>query len=253
LARHSGDAEALADQLEVALGGDAGPAPLGREVARIVNAAEILERDLIKETSLRASVGRESASLAARIAELAAIEKQVRATAEKCRDKITAPPRLAVPDIAALGAVPPIPDGPDAPGTWKATQAALADYRERLERAAAALAEAGRRFSAPLTERAELRGLAEAYRSKAASAGLAEDSALGERFALLRDLLWRAPCDLAAARPRVAEYVREVQVATSAIAAPPEPPVPGIGSSVNPPGTPMRRAPALDTAAASEE
>ncbi|HVD88369.1 MAG TPA: hypothetical protein VNB91_05695, partial [Jatrophihabitantaceae bacterium] len=32
LARHSGDAEALADQLEVALGGDAGPAALGREV-----------------------------------------------------------------------------------------------------------------------------------------------------------------------------------------------------------------------------
>jgi hypothetical protein len=198
-------------------------------------------------------VGRESASLAARIAELAAIERQVRATAEKCRDKITAPPRLAVPDIAALGAVPPIPDGPDAPGTWKATQAALTDYRERLERAAAALAEAGRRFTAPLTERAELRGLAEAYQAKAAAAGLAEDPAIGERFAALRSLLWRAPCDLAAARPLVAEYGRAVQVAVGAIAAPPEPPVPAIESSVPAPETPMPRAPAPDTAAASEE
>jgi hypothetical protein len=253
LARRSGEAETLADQLEAALGRGAGPAALGREVARIADAAEILERDLIKETSLRASVGRESASLAARISDLAAIETQVRATADKCRDKIAAPPRLAVPDVAALGPVPPIPDGPDAPGTWKARQAALTDYRERLERAAAALAEAGRRFSAPLTERAELRGLAEAYQAKAASAGLAEDPALGERFAALRALLWRAPCDLAAARPLVAEYGRAVQVAVGAIAAAPEPPMPGNESSFPPPARPMRRAPAPDTAAASEE
>jgi hypothetical protein len=253
LARHSGETEALTHQLEAALGGNAGPAALGKEVARIADAAETLERDLIKETSLRASVGRESASLAARIAELAAIETQVRTTAEKCRDKIATPPRLAVPDVAALGPVPPIPYGPDAPGAWKATQAALTAYRERLERAAAALAEADRRFTAPLTERAELRGLAEAYQAKAAAAGLAEDPALGERFAALRSLLWRAPCDLAAARPLVAEYGRAVQVAVGGIAAPPEPPVPAIESSVPAPEMPMPRAPAPDIAAASEE
>jgi hypothetical protein len=253
LSRHSGETEALTHQLEAALGGNAGPAALGKEVARIADAAETLERDLIKETSLRASVGRESASLAARIAELAAIETQVRTTAEKCRDKIASPPRLAVPDVAALGPVPPIPYGPDAPGAWKATQAALTAYRERLERAAAALAEADRRFTAPLTERAELRGLAEAYQAKAAAAGLAEDPVLGERFAALRSLLWRAPCDLAAARPLVAEYGRAVQVAVGAITAPPEPPVPAIESSVPAPETPMPRAPAPDIAAASEE
>jgi hypothetical protein len=252
LGRRGGEAEALTERLETALRGAAGPAALGIEVGRIADAAELLERDLIKETSLRASVARESAALAARIAELAATEAQVRATAELCRDKIATPPRLAVPDIAALGPVPPIPggtDGTDAPGTWKATQAALTDYRARLERAAAALAEADRRYAAPLAERAELRGLAEAYQAKAARAGLAEDPALGERFAAVRALLWRAPCDLAAAGPLVAEYGRAVQVAVGAVAVT-EPAVPGLApraSSATAPAAPPPPAPDAST------
>ncbi|HYU67578.1 MAG TPA: hypothetical protein VEK09_12545, partial [Jatrophihabitantaceae bacterium] len=92
--------------------------------------------------------------------------------------------------------------------------------------AAAALDEAGRRYAAPLTERDELRGLAEAYRAKAGAAGLAEDPALGERFDALRTLLWQAPCDLAAARPLVAAYGQAVQTAVGAIAAV-QPPVRG--------------------------
>jgi hypothetical protein len=226
LGRRGGEAEALTEQLETALGGDAGPAALGNEVGRIADAAELLERDLIKETSLRASVARDAAALAARITELTATEASVRKTAERCRDKIAAPPRLAVPDVAALGRVPLIPDGPDEPGTWKAARAALDAYRSRLDQAAAALDEAGRRYAAPLTERAELRGLAEAYRAKAGAAGLAEDPTLGEGFEALRAVLWQAPCDLAAARPLVAAYGQAVQIAVGAIAVV-EPPVRG--------------------------
>ena len=253
LGRRGGEAEALTEQLETALRGDSGPAALGKEVDRIADAAELLERDLIKETSLRASVARDSAALAARIDELRSTEAEVRATAERCRDKILEPPRLAVPDVAALGPVPPIPDGPDAPGTWKATQAALTDYRARLERAAAALAEAGRRYAAPLAERAELRGLAEAYQAKAGAAALAEDPALGAQFVTLRTLLWQAPCDLAAARPLVAAYGQAVQVAVGAISVAeppvyqPEPPVPQLRPQPSP------QAPASMPADASEE
>jgi hypothetical protein len=225
LGRHGGEAEALTGQLDAALHRHAGPAVLGAEVGPIADAAELLERDLIKETSLRASVARDTARLAARIAELAGIEAEVRSTAERCRDKILNPPRLAVPKVAALGPVPPIPDGPDAPGTWKALYAALTAYRERLDRAADALAEAGRRYAAPLAERAELRGLADAFRVKAGAAGLAEDPALGSRFAALRAVLWQAPCDLSAARARLKEYARAVQIAVGAIAVA-EPPVP---------------------------
>ena len=226
LGRHGGEAEALTEQLEAALSGDAGPAALGKEVSRIADAAELLERDLIKETSLRTSVARDAAALAARIAELTATEASVRETAERCRDKIAAPPRLAVPDVAALGRVPLVPDGPDAPGTWTAARAALDAYRARLDQAAAALDEAGRRYAAPLAERAELRGLAEADRAKAGAAGLAEEPALDARFEALRALLWQAPCDLDAARPLVRDYGQAVQIAVGAIAVK-EPPVMG--------------------------
>ena len=110
-------------------------------------------------------------SLADRVAQLSTTAGAVRETAQHCRDKIADPPRLAVPDIAALGPVPPVPDGADVPGSWTAARAALDGYQSRLQQAAAALAEAGRRYAAPLAERAELRGLAQAYRAKAAASG----------------------------------------------------------------------------------
>ena len=69
------------------------------------------------------------------------------------------------------------------------------------ERAGAALDEAARRFQAPLTRRDELRGLLQAFRDKAASAGLAEHEALDPLYTAARDTLWSAPCDLAGPNP----------------------------------------------------
>jgi hypothetical protein len=222
LERRVDEAEALAAQLAAALASD--PKTLADQIGRIGDAADLLERDLIKETALRASVSRDAATLATRVAELTATAAEVRETAHRCRDKIADPPRLAVPDVAALGPVPPVPDGPDVPGTWTAARAALDAYQARLEQAAAALAEAGRRYAAPLAERAELRGLADAYRAKAAAAGLAEDPALDVQFAAARAELWLAPCDVMAARRLVETYGYAVQVAVGAIPAT-EPPV----------------------------
>jgi hypothetical protein len=222
LERRADEADALAADLDKALASDA--KTLGGEIARIADAAEVLERDLIKEMSLRASVSRDAAALAARVGQLTATAADVQETAQRCRDKIADPPRLAVPDVKALGPVPPVPDGPDQPGTWTAARAALDEYQVRLDRAAAALAEAGRRYTAPLTERAELRGLAEAYRAKAGAAGLVEDAALDAQWVRLRDVLWRAPCDMPAARSQLDEYSQAVQVAVGAVAAT-EPPV----------------------------
>ncbi|HEY7047751.1 MAG TPA: hypothetical protein VH373_11065 [Jatrophihabitantaceae bacterium] len=222
LERRADDVDALATDLEKALATDA--KTLGAEVARIADAAEVLERDLIKELALRTSVSRDAALLTTRVAELTMTAAEVQETAQRCREKIADPPRLAVPVVTALGPVPPVPDGPDQPGTWTAARIALDEYQGRLDRADAALAEAGRRYAAPLTERAELRGLADAYRAKAGAAGLAEDPALDAQWGRLRDVLWQAPCDLAASRERLDEYSQAVQVAVGAVAAT-EPPV----------------------------
>jgi hypothetical protein len=76
------------------------------------------------------------------------------------------------------------------------------DVAAALRRAQAELIEAGR----PLRDRAELRGRLSAYRAKAAGLGRIEDLALDQRYQRARTLLWRAPCDLAAAAAAVAQY-----------------------------------------------
>lgn len=227
LGRRAGEADALAAELDATLAGsDGGPSALGAEVRRIADAAERLERDLIKETSLRQSVERDTGRLAARIAELTTVEAEVHEVADRCRAKIAGAPRLAVPDVAALGPVPTLPDGNDEPGTWTAARAKLDAYRARVDQVSAALTEAQRRFSAPLDERAELRGLAEAYRAKAAGAGRAEDAVLEGAFEAARAVLWSAPCDLVGARALVTAYQQAVLAAAGAPADRPEPLVP---------------------------
>jgi hypothetical protein len=213
LGRHDGEAQKLASQLDVVLTGSEGPVAIGTQVAQIADAAELLERDLIKETSLRSAVQSSAAELGAKLVELRQLEPKVRAVAARCRDKIAAAPRLAVPDVARIGAVPAIPHGPEQPGAWMSAQSALEAYRVRINLVAAALAEAERRFATPLTERAELRGLADAYRAKAGAAGLAENEELGAEYEGVHAILWHAPCDLAAGRLAVDEYLRAVAAA----------------------------------------
>ena len=61
-----------------------------------------------------------------------------------------------------------------------------------------------------MAKRDELRGLLGAYKAKAARLGGAEDPGLAQRYDQARDLLWTAPCDLAAAETAVAAYQQAV-------------------------------------------
>jgi len=63
---------------------------------------------------------------------------------------------------------------------------------------------------ATLSQREELRGMLQAYKAKAARLGAAEDLGLTERYEAARDLLWTAPCDLAAAASAVAAYQQAI-------------------------------------------
>src|SRR5262249_43118478 len=58
--------------------------------------------------------------------------------------------------------------------------------------------------------RDELRGLLDAYRAKAGRLGAAEDAALDASYRHAHDLLWTAPCDLAAASAAVTGYQQAV-------------------------------------------
>src|SRR5262249_54872868 len=64
--------------------------------------------------------------------------------------------------------------------------------------------------AALLGRRDELRGLLDAYRAKAARLGAAEDTELAARYRQASDLLWTAPCDLAAATAAVTHYQQAI-------------------------------------------
>ena len=84
--------------------------------------------------------------------------------------------------------------------TIEADAAAAAQRYRDAERAATAL----------LGRRDELRGLLDAYQAKAARLGAAEDIELAAHYRQASDLLWTAPCDLAAATAAVTRYQQAI-------------------------------------------
>ncbi len=152
------------------------------------------ERDLIVASAQR----REDAADAARAktvrAELKARGDAVRDLAARCVAAVTPAPRLAVPDVTALGPVPEAAADVDA-------------YLARLETVSRALTQAQTTYSAALERRDELAGLLDAYKVKAnkVRAGRGNDdlTMLSDRAA---QVLATEPVDLARLAALVAAY-----------------------------------------------
>ena len=144
------------------------------------------------------------------------------ATARSAREDAVAAWQQAAVKIAAGALPPPPPDMADLSGRLADLGALLADGRwtrlaselDLLERelatATAGFKAAERAVVAAMAKRDELRGLLGAYKAKAARLGGAEDSGLAQHYDRARDLLWTAPCDLAAAEAAVAAYQQAV-------------------------------------------
>jgi len=97
-----------------------------------------------------------------------------------------------------------------ASGRWTRLASELDLLDRELATATAGFREAERAVVAAMAKRDELRGLLGAYKAKAGRLGAAEDASLAERYDRARDLLWTAPCDLAAAEAAVAGYQQAV-------------------------------------------
>jgi hypothetical protein len=153
-----------------------------------------------------------------RVAEVAAAA----AAARSAREDAAAAWQRATAKIAAAALPPPPADLADLSGRLDGLGTMLADGRwtrlaseldlldRELATATAGFKEAERAVVAAMAKRDELRGLLGAYKAKAARLGAAEDAALAERYDRARDLLWTAPCDLAAAEAAVAGYQQAV-------------------------------------------
>ncbi|HRB02206.1 MAG TPA: hypothetical protein PLP26_02490 [Ilumatobacteraceae bacterium] len=150
----------------------------------------------------------------ARLAALTATEGAVRELAERCRAKVLQAPPLAVPSVATVGA-----DLPDVAGlTWIATRGRITPVLHQVDRVAAALAEAQRRFQAALDRREELRGLVQAFADKASVGGVLEHPELDTLYQEAKAVLWSAPCDIDRGGELVDRYVALVNTKVKEVA-----------------------------------
>lgn len=169
--------------------------PLEHDAARA-------ERDLIVGASNRRADAHDEARARALRAELEARGAALRDLAARCVAQVAPAPRLAVPDVSALGPVPTDPAAVDA-------------YLVRLDAVGRAMTMAQDAYASALSERDELRGRLGAYAAKAASLGGSSTSygwdldAASDLQELERrgvDTLDREPVDLDRARALVAAY-----------------------------------------------
>ncbi|MFI0412273.1 hypothetical protein [Actinomadura sp. 3N508] len=159
--------------------------------------------------------GREFCAALARIRDALAAAKatvqEAREVREQTVEKVAAPvPDVSDPADGLPGRLAAL-DEPRPGHRWARLLATAAE----LERdAAAALEQAETTRDAvkgPLAVRRELRGQLESLQVMARNLGRAEDPRLDDLYRSAQELLWTAPCDLAAAESAVQRYLREIQ------------------------------------------
>lgn len=127
--------------------------------------------------------------------------ESVQTLAARCREKILRPPNVAVPDPAALGAVP-------------SERSLRAEFDVRLSSVEAALVIAEDAYASALGAREELRQVLGAYTDMAAKQGVGEHQLVAPAEASARSALWTAPCDVDASRELVTRYRQAIATAT---------------------------------------
>ena len=132
-------------------------------------------------------------------------------TVETAREKIEGL-NVGTVDVASLES-----SARELRGEFEEVRQLAAEDRQSADRAARILdskitalrSEAGQLSAAaavPMATRQELRGRLDAYRAKAYSLGRGEDTHLDRLYRAARQILYTAPCDLAAAERRLEAY-----------------------------------------------
>jgi hypothetical protein len=160
---------------------------------------------------LREDADRRIAETAAKVASAGACEADamaVRAEAERkiAADQLSAAPAATLQLSTRLAGLAAMKTA----ARWHQLAAELDAIETDAAVAAAGWRDAGRAAQAQLDRRGELRGLLDAYQAKASRQGAAENIELAAVYQRARDLLWAAPCDLAAADNAVRQYQHAV-------------------------------------------
>ncbi|MEU8227632.1 hypothetical protein [Kribbella sp. NPDC048915] len=168
----------------------------GADIGGLIGPFELdaakLERDLIVGAATRKERAADVARARTLRGELEAQGTAVRALADKAVKAVSPAPRLAVPDVTALGPVPNTP-------------AELAQYLTRLDAVRRALGQAQAAYGGALERRDELTQLLDAYQVKAATVAPGNDD-LAELYRRGRAAIEAEPVDLARLAALVAAY-----------------------------------------------
>ena len=183
-------------------GGDVGGllAPLEAE-------ATTFERDLIVQSALRRQARDTLERCRGLRTRLQNREQSLHALVHECLAAVDPAPRLAVPDVEALGPVPNV-------------ASALPAYEKRLQRVERAMAVAEDAYRAALQSRQDLLARLQAYRAKADATGLAADHDVAQAYALAAEALQRRPTRMMIAEQLVALYQTYLQTGTAQSAPP---------------------------------
>jgi hypothetical protein len=158
----------------------------GADIGGLIGPLEIdaarAERDLIVGAATRKERAADVARARSLRGELEAQGTAVRALADKAVATVTPAPRLAVPDVTALGPVPNTP-------------AELEKYLSRLDAVRRALGQAQAAYGAALAHRDELTALLDAYQVKASSVAPGNED-LAELYRRARAVIEREPVEL---------------------------------------------------------
>lgn len=205
------DAEARLEALRGQLNSD--PLSLWSGSQADLTAVTLLDRQVSGLAPRIAELDRLRREAGARIENLRVAAGQVRAdraaleqAAARAATRVTGLPPLpvvAAPPLDALTALA-------AAGRWSRLAADLGRWEAAIEESRAQIRDTERIVASLLAQRSELRGLLDAYKAKASRLVGAEDPELGEKYQCAHDLLWTAPCDLAAATAAVTGYQQAI-------------------------------------------
>ena len=177
------------------------------ELEQLLLRARSVATESAELTQLRADAARRIAEVASRVSKARACEHDARLAHDETVTKIAADqiPALPAATSALRARLADLEDLRTA-GRFRRLAAELTRIDKDAGAAAEHWKEAELAARAVLDRRSELRGLLDAYRVKAGRLGLVEDPSIMRAHQLAHDLLWSAPCDLAASDSAVRNY-----------------------------------------------
>jgi hypothetical protein len=187
----------LADVVEKAKRG----ADVGGLLAPREYAASTAARALLVGAGTRLEAARDAERAAVERGELAARGAAIRLLEAQCVNAVDPAPRLAIPDVTALGDVPTDASGVDA-------------YLRRLDAVSRALTAAQNAYANALAEREELVGLSGAYQAQARAMGLSSPD-LEDLATRLDGVVATTPTDMRRARGLLAAYQAYLRTLTT--------------------------------------